>query len=359
MSEPIDGGVLPVLRRSGIDCGEAVELIPALALGAIEPAERLLLQAHCEHCIDCSVELRESSYAASLLALSVPLSDPPARAKTKLFERIAPPATVVATIPLSISNSDFLGTPLVSSPGDKRRRKANEHAETVEERFAPGSVTSPLNRWTGRVSKLAAAPLALALVLVSVYALQTRNDMQDLQAANAALAGNVAASNVSAQLAPTEMASALFAEPTIETGNSGDLVAQPVLYTFSASGSGGQTGSARSISPVNSTCRMAGDGTGNYHLQISGVQLPATTSTAAVYLQSSTGQRTFLTYVEINSSGSGQATFNFDASIPEDSILLIGPESLGSAGAQPIDGATTFLLTSDDSSVTGLGSSSS
>lgn len=357
MSEPIDGGALPVQRRSGIDCGEAVELIPALALGAIEPAERLLLQAHCEYCFDCSSELQASSYAASLLALSVPLVDPPARAKTALFERIAPAATIVTTIP-AIGN-DLFGKPLVSSPVDKRRRKSNERAETVEDRFAPGPVTSPINHWTGRVSKLAAAPLALALVLVSVYALQTRNDMQDLEAANAALTGNIAASNVSAELAPTEMASAPFAEPTIETDNSSDLIAQPVMYTFSASGSGGQTGSARSISPVNSTCRMAGDGTGNYHLQISGVKLSANTGTAAVYLQAPSGQRTFLTYVDINAAGSGQATFNFDASIPEDSILLIGPDSSGSAGAQPIDGATTFLLTSDDSSVTGLGGSSS
>jgi hypothetical protein len=354
VSEPIDGGALPVQRRSGIDCGEAVELIPALALGAIEPAERLLLQAHCERCIDCSSELQASSYAASMLALTVPLVAPPARAKSALFGRIAPTTTVITAVPTI--NDELFGAPLVSSPGDKRRRKSSEGAQTVEDRFAPGSVTSPFNRWTGRVSKLAAAPLALALVLVSVYALQTRNDMQDLQAANAALTGNVAASNVSAEIAPTEMAAASFAEPTITTGAS-DIVAQPVLYTFSAANSGGQTGSARSISPVNSTCRMAGDGSGNYHLQISGVKLPVNASAVAVYLEAPSGQRTFLTNVAINTTGYGEATFNFDSSIPEDSILLIGAESSGSAGAQPIDGATTFLLTSDDSSVAGLGSS--
>lgn len=353
MSKPIDGGPLPVQRRSGIDCGEAVELIPALALGAIEPAERLLLQAHCEHCIDCSSELQASSYASSLLAFSVPLVTPPARAKLALFERIAPVPTVVATIPAT--GSELFGSPLVSSPGDKRRRKSSEHADTVEDRFAPGPVTSPLNRWTGRVSKFAAAPLALALVLVSVYAMQTRNDMQDLQAANASLAGNIAANNA-AESVPTQLASAPQAAPTI-TSDSANLVAQPVLYTFSATNSGGQTGSARSISPINSTCRMAGDGTGNYHLQISNVKLPAKTTTAAVYLQTPSGQRTYLTDVEINASGYGEATFSFNSSIPEDSILLIGPESSGLAGAQPIDGATTFLLTSDDSSITGLGSS--
>lgn len=291
-----------------------------------------------------------------MLAFSVPLVTPPARAKTALFERIAPVPSVITTLPAT--SADLFGSPLVSSPGDKRRRKSSEHADIVEDRFAPGSVTSPINRWTGRVSKFAAAPLALALVLVSVYALQTRSDVQDLQAANAVLAGNVASNAAAADSVPTQLAAASLAEPTI-TSDTTDIVAQPVLYTFSAANSGGQTGSARSISPVNSTCKMASDGTGNYHLQISGVELPANVTTAKVYLQSPSGVRTYLTDVHVNASGYGEATFNFNASIPADSILLIGPSSSGSADAQPIDGATTFLLASDDSTVTGLGGSSS
>jgi hypothetical protein len=292
-----------------------------------------------------------------MLAFTVPLVAPPARAKTALFARIAPASAAVTTIP--VITDDFLGAPLVASPGDKRRRASGEREETVEDRFAPDAVSSPFGRWTGRVSRFAAAPLALALVLVSVYAMQTRNDMHDLQAANAALVGNVASNNAAAaEAAPTQLAASLI-EPTITTDSATDMVAQPVLYTFSASGSSGQTGSARSISPVNSTCRMAGDGTGKYHLQVSGVQLSGNASTAAVYLEAPNGERTYLTSIDIDASGSGDAAFTFNAAIPEDSILLIGPRGSGSAGAQPIDGATTFLLTSDNSGGMGLGSSSS
>ncbi|MGH2551448.1 MAG: zf-HC2 domain-containing protein [Thermomicrobiales bacterium] len=356
MSDPIEGGVQPVMRRSGIDCGEAIDLIPALALGAIESAERLLLQAHCEHCVDCSTELKASSYASSLLAYAVPLVDPPARAKLALFDRIAPAAMIATTPELNI---DHFGSPWVSSPGDKRRRKSNEGAGTVEGRFAPASVTSPINRWTGRVSKLAVAPLALALVLVSVYAMQTRNDVNDLQAVNASLisaslispnantdgdvsgAGTVADSQVE------------LATKTIDSAS--DLIAQPVLYTFSAAGNDGQTTSAKNVSPVSSTCKMAGDGTGKYHLRLSGVDLPASSNLAAVYLQSPTGTRTFLTTVLIDGNGYGEATFSLNAGIAENSTLLIGSATSGSANAQPVNGGTTYLLTSDDSDVTGLG----
>ncbi|CAN5632385.1 hypothetical protein BH09CHL1_BH09CHL1_25220 [soil metagenome] len=352
MSDPIEGGVQPVMRRAGIDCGEAIDLIPAMALGAIESAERLLLQAHCERCVDCSTELKASSYASSLLAYSVPLVDPPVRAKLALLDRIAP-AAIVETTPET--NLDLFGSPWVSSPGDKRRRKSSEGAGTVEERFAPGSVTSPINRWTGRVSKLAVAPLALALVLVSVYAMQTRNDNQDLQAVNASLlSSSLISPNVTPASGGTVADSQVdLATKTITSAN--DLVAQPVLYTFSAAGSDGQTGSAQNVSPISSTCKMAGDGTGKYHLKLSGVDLPAKSNLAAVYLQSPTGKRTFLTSVFIDANGFGEAEFSLDAGIAENSTLLIGSAASGSANAQPLDDVTTYLLTSDDSDVTGLG----
>jgi hypothetical protein len=339
------------MRRSGIECSEAIDLIPALALGAIESAERLLLQAHCERCADCSTELKASSYASSLLAYSVPLVDPPARAKLALLDRIAPTAPITTAPEVSL---DLFDSPWVSSPGDKRRRKSSEGSGTVEERFAPGSVTSPINRWSGRVSKLAVAPLALALVLVSVYALQTRNDVQDLQAVNATLLSsalispNVTTSGGTAADSPVDLATR-----TIDSAS--DLVAQPVLYTFSAAGSDGQTGSAQNVSPVSSTCKMAGDGTGKYHLRLSGVELPAKSNPAAVYLQSPTGKRTFLTNVFIDANGYGEAEFSLDAGIAENSTLLIGSAASGSANAQPLDDVTTYLLTNDDSGVTGLG----
>lgn len=352
MSDLIEGGVQPVMRRSGIDCAEAVDLIPALALGAIESAERLLLQAHCERCVNCAAELEASTYASSLLAYSVPLVDPPARAKLALLDRIAPETAAAITPEVT---PDLFGSPWVSSPGDKRRRKSSEGSETIEERFAPGSVTSPASRWTGRVSKLAVAPLALALVLVSVYAMQTRNDAQELQDLNASLMSSALISpKVTTAGGGTVADSQVdLATKTIDTAT--DMIAQPVLYTFSAAGSGGQTGSAQNVSPVSSTCKMAGDGTGKYHLRLSGVELPAKSSLAAVYLQSPTGKRTFLTSVFIDANGYGEAEFSLKAGIAANSTLLIGSAASGSANAQPVENGTTYLLTSDDSEVTGLG----
>ncbi len=348
----IDDGATPATRRAGINCGEATDLIPALALGAIEPAERILLQAHCETCVTCAGELRTSSNTASLLGLTVPLVDPPARALTALMQRVAAPAVVSAPA----VTDELFGMPLVASPGDKRRRTTGEPATVFEERFAPGPVTAPISRWSGRVSKIAVAPLALALVLVSVYAMQTRGDLHDLQATNASLTSASllsAGTSGNSQVADTQAAEATTVAETGVTGNA--LVAQPVMYTFSASGP--QTGSARAISPVDSTCKMAGDGTGNYHLQMYGVDLPGSARTAAVYLQTASGARTYLASVTLDASGAGEANFSLDMPIADDSVLLIGPAGGSSAGAQPLNSAVTFLLTSGNNDVPGLGSS--
>ncbi len=346
----IDDGASPAPRRAGINCDEAIELIPALALGAIEPAERILLQAHCDTCVICAGELTSSSNAVSLLGLTAPLVDPPARAKAALFQRIATPELVTAP---AVAD-DLFGMPLVASPGDKRRRTPGEPAKVFEERFAPGAITSPISRWSGRVSKIAVAPLALALVLVSVYAMQTRGDLHDLQATNASL---TSASLLSAGTSGDQEVADLNepAAATTAIADSQDLLAQPVLYTFSASGS--QTGSARAVSPVDSTCKMAGDGTGKYSLQVYGVDLPGTANEAAVYLQTANGSRTYLTSVSLDASGFGEASFKLDMPIASDSTLLIGPAGGNSAGAQPMNGAVTFLLTSGNTDVPGLGSS--
>lgn len=347
----IDDGATPAPRRAGINCDEAIELIPALALGAIEPAERILLQAHCDTCVICAGELTSSSNAVSLLGLTAPLVDAPARAKTALFQRIATPELVTAP---AIAD-DLFGMPLVASPGDKRRRTPSESAKVFEARFAPGSVTSPISRWSGRVSKIAVAPLALALVLVSVYAMQTRGDLHDLQATNASL---TSASLLSSGTSGEQEVADLNAPSAANTAvaDTGNLVAQPVLYTFSASG-GSQTGSARAVSPVDSTCKMAGDGTGKYQLQVYGVDLPGSANKAAVYLQTANGMRTYLTSVTLDASGFGEANFKLDTPIASDSTLLIGPAGGSSAGAQPMNGAVTFLLTSGNTDVPGLGSS--
>ena len=68
-----------------MDCSEAQELIAPYFLGALEPAERTLLEEHLNSCSECSDEAGE---AAAALALSVEQVPVPAGVKENLFARI-------------------------------------------------------------------------------------------------------------------------------------------------------------------------------------------------------------------------------------------------------------------------------
>jgi len=64
------------------------EDIELLALGLLEDEDCAPLRAHLESCADCRARFDEARSLAALLALSAPLAEPPARARTQLLERL-------------------------------------------------------------------------------------------------------------------------------------------------------------------------------------------------------------------------------------------------------------------------------
>ena len=64
------------------------ELLAPVALGAAEPAEVARVEAHADGCAECRAELQELREDAAVLALSVPLEEPPARLKRSLMATV-------------------------------------------------------------------------------------------------------------------------------------------------------------------------------------------------------------------------------------------------------------------------------
>jgi anti-sigma-K factor RskA len=66
------------------------ELLPAFALGCLEPDEALLVAEHVAACALCRAELSEYEAIGGQLALAVPEFDPPHRLRQRLMDRVQP-----------------------------------------------------------------------------------------------------------------------------------------------------------------------------------------------------------------------------------------------------------------------------
>ncbi len=86
-SEPQEdiGGVM------GQEHDFAVENLPAYVLGALEPQDARRVEQHLQVCAQCREEFQSLSEAASALAYSVPVYDPPSHLRTTLKLSIATP----------------------------------------------------------------------------------------------------------------------------------------------------------------------------------------------------------------------------------------------------------------------------
>jgi anti-sigma factor (TIGR02949 family) len=68
-------------------CAEAVELVDAYALGALENQEAAALQQHLSDCAPCREELSKSQRTAALLSLSVRIEEAPSRLRDRILAR--------------------------------------------------------------------------------------------------------------------------------------------------------------------------------------------------------------------------------------------------------------------------------
>jgi len=68
-------------------CAEAIELVDAYALGALESGEAGALKRHVSDCAQCRKELGKSQRTAALLALSVRIEEAPSRLRDRLLAR--------------------------------------------------------------------------------------------------------------------------------------------------------------------------------------------------------------------------------------------------------------------------------
>lgn len=68
--------------------GHVTDLIPAYALGALEPDEVEMVDIHLETCAACAAEASLMSRVTEELPLAVPQLDAPARVRVRLLERV-------------------------------------------------------------------------------------------------------------------------------------------------------------------------------------------------------------------------------------------------------------------------------
>ena len=71
-----------------MNCDEIEELIPAYALGALEPTERQEVEQHVDTCHHCSQVLWDHLEATTALARTVPSADPPESLWDRIQERL-------------------------------------------------------------------------------------------------------------------------------------------------------------------------------------------------------------------------------------------------------------------------------
>jgi len=378
-----DDGEPPALRRSGIDCAEAHDLIPALALGVIETGERHALWLHCQICPDCEQILGSSEQAAAFLPFAAPGQTPPDRAKHTLFARIADARPAPALSTPTLSSTLTIDPPLFDSPAAKRSASRRPSPTPTP---VPAGSTWPRFDLSHRVSRLAVGSLALALVLVTIYSLQGIDTSPDNSSDGATSGDQVA--QVATTISTSVAASAGQSEPTIagsdtsfpsadtnQPASDGDLAdltfvstdtqgasaTEPVFQQYSSAiggplvyravSSGGQTELLRSVAPSFASCSIVITETGELALNVTGVQLPGGARVAGVYLVTYSGERVYAGSMEIDEQGNGAVTFPVDRPLEQFRSLQLGPVLLepGAVTDAPFFSAASFSLASSSS----------
>jgi hypothetical protein len=380
-----DDGELPATRRSGINCAEASDLIPALALGAIETGERHALRLHCQSCPACADVLEASGRVAAYLPFSSPVKSPPDRAKHALFARIADAHPASAVSSPTFTSIAPIDAPVIASPAGKRRVDP-AGSRTPLSIGEPGVVSGTQSVLTRRVGRFAAGPLALAFVLMTFYSLQgmdlpfsdsTVPTATSTASAEAAAHPPAAGDEAPAQSADASSTDTTLINTTFANSNSGETTpdgsgvtllnvdtqgassAGPLLQQYSSNSSGafvykavgsGQTSLLGTVNPNFADCSVVKTESGAYILTVSGVHLPGGTGIAGVYLVTDAGERIYVADVAIDERGDGKVTFETDRPLDAYRTLVIGMarQEVGAAVSNPLYGTVTFPLTTTE-----------
>lgn len=135
------------------------ESIDEYVLGILEPAHQTAIERHLIRCIACSKLAASYQQTAAVLALAVPLVQPPASARTALMARIAQTPRTAAVVPTVYAGSlESLRTPTLPA------------SSSLAPQVAPQTQTS---WWKVYAAPLATLPLLLALGLVAAWGFNT------------------------------------------------------------------------------------------------------------------------------------------------------------------------------------------
>ena len=233
---------------------------------------------------------------------------------------------------------------------------------------------------SSRVGRLAVGPLALAIVLVTLYSLNGVDSTDNLSASLTATAEAADTSEVAQANAPvtqptfTAADSGLTSAPDApsdaeeRTSDFSDVTfldtqgassAGPALqqYPTNSSGTfvykavgGGQTALMGTVVPNFADCSVVRNEAGSYVLTVSGVRLPGGTGIAGVYLVTYEGERIYVTDVVINEDGDGKVTFESERPFEAFRAIEVGmaQQGVGAATSNPLYGSVIFSLTTSE-----------
>jgi len=312
-------------RRNGFTCEETRDLLAGYALGALDPAERILVGRHCAACPPCNDALRGYSNAVAFMPLAAPIAAPPASVKTALFARIAtePSATTVAAaIPSFVD-------PVVDTPTAKRR--AGRTATDLP--ASPSAVDLPPapSRQTTAIRNLQfAAPFIVLLLLVGGYAFNLNSNLDDAQGEIALLRAAVPVDGAATAAADLAGASAAV------TDTDALIVGQP-LIALDTTGESTVTDSASVVGPTDSRCQILGYQDGVFVLHISNMHVPNADRTAGVFVVDRDGVETLVHTFAVARDGSVDTDFVIDRPLAD--IVSVHVVPMGLAEVRGAKGA--------------------
>jgi len=153
--------------------GHVDELAAAYALGALEDAEKVAVDAHVRVCPACEWAVEDALATAGMLVYMAPQQQPSVASKAALFARVAHAQRAVAATPLPMTSMEAFRTPTLPA--------FSTQDDLVLPAVAPAAVASPVTpakqSRTGWIMSAISAPLLIALVVTGMWGVQLRDQL--------------------------------------------------------------------------------------------------------------------------------------------------------------------------------------